>query len=316
MVVQQPYERSSVITNSIYIIGADPTTMGLPADGSGTQGVVLDAGTGLPLEVLCGTSDGGAIGCETGANAIYLGTSTPLLVGDLRNAVVVTPTGISPVGNGAELLSYQESAISSFSTDPKSPYGISAGSLLSRLHVVHWYLRQDDPTAPPRLYRSLPVLAPAGTAFACTAGAAPFQDETTGNNAVVGQEMGAGPIQSLQIRYVLDVYNTNQFSQYQMATAINPCDTADVANNVVPQAVSKLREVRIQVVALSDQPDLATNLKTLQVGYATPSFEGSLWAPDGGSLTDAGQANTAGDPYPRRAFTVRVVPRAIQGVHQ
>ena len=149
---------------------------------------------------------------------------------------------------------------------------------------------------------------------------------------MVGIEMGAGPIQSLQFRYVLDPNETNQFSKYQMATSINSCNSADVVqsasngsatevgndssvgNNIVPQAVSKLREVRVQVVSLSTQPDLATNLSTLQIGYVTPPFESSLWTPDGGSLTDAGpSATTLSDPYPRRAFNVRVVPRAIQG---
>jgi hypothetical protein len=235
-------------------------------------------------------------------------------VGDLRNAAVVSPSNIKSVGTlGAELITFAEQGVSGFTTDPKSNYGIPVGAVLSRLRVVHWYLRQDFPTAPPRLYRSTPVLASTSN-FSCATGGSLFQDETTGNPAVVGVEMGSGPMQSMQIRYVLDPNDTNQFSQFQMATAIGPCDSADIANNVVPQAVSKLREVRIQVVSLSDQPDLTTNLANQQIGYTTPPFEGSLWTPDGGSLTDAGPNNlTLSDPYPRRAFNIRVVPRAIQG---
>ncbi len=311
MVVQQPYQRSTLITNSIFIVSADSSSLGLPYDGSGLQGGVTDAGVGTPMEILCVLSDGGAAGCETTSSAIYLGANIPLLVGDLRNAVVLTPTALRSSGNaGAEMLTYKEASV--ISLDPKAPYTVPAGALLSRLRVVHWYLRQDDPSAPPRLYRSKPVLA-STTSFSCNAGGSLFQDETTGNTAVVGQDMGAGPVQSLQFRYVLDVNNQGP-SGYQMANSIGPCDNADISNSVVPQAVSKLREVRVQVVSLSTQPDLTTSVSsTLKIGYTTPSFEGSLWTPDGGTLTDAGpNALTLSDPYPRRAFNVRVVPRALQ----
>jgi type II secretory pathway pseudopilin PulG len=317
VVVQEPGLRSTLITNSIFIVSAEPTTLGLPADGSGIQGVVLDAGlTGVnaPLEVACSRSDGGTAACETTADAILLTATSPLLIGDLRNASIITPTAIHASGNaGAELINYKEAG--AISIDPKANYAIYAHAMLSRLRVVHWYLKQTDPTAPPRLYRSKPILTT--NLFNCSSGGWPFVDETTvANSPVVGVDMGAGPVQSLQIRYVLDPTNGTSptpFQTYQMSSAINPCDAADIVSNVVPQAVSKLREVRVQVVSIATQPDLTTaGSQKLLIGYTTPQFEGSLWTPDGGSLTDAGTSTALTDPYPRRAFTVRVVPRAVQ----
>jgi uncharacterized membrane protein YgcG len=210
--------------------------------------------------------------------------------------------------------------------DPKTPYSDWGGAVLSRLRVVHWYLRQDDPNAPPRLYRSRPVMGSKGVSNATVTAYGDFLDETTVSGGVVGQEMGAGPIQSLQIRYVLDANNTNQFSQFQMVNHISPLGTADVSNSTIPQAVSMLREVRVQVVSLSSQPDLATDLKQLQIGFTTPSFEGTsaTAGPAGGSGGGSGGGSAGGsgggggatiptDPYPRRAFSVRVTPRALQG---
>jgi len=326
--VTQPNQTSSIVTNSIFILSAEASTVGMPADTTavpGIQGeVVAVTGASPPLlQVACAQLNGSLVNCDGSASPIIIGSS-PLLIGDLRHAAVVTPTLVTSGASGTELVTTQEAQSGGLpQVDPKSPYGIPSGAILSRLRVVHWYLKQTDPSAPPRLYRSTPVLGAKGSSSANLATLGAFSDETTDPvNGVQGKEMGAGPIQSLQIRYILDPYATNQFSQFQIANSISPVGTADIASNIVPQAVSTLREVRIEIVSLADQPDLATNLGQLQIGYTTPGFEGT--SPTAGTGGGAGGGSGGGsgggtaavvptDPYPRRAFTVRVTPRALQG---
>ena len=60
-------------------------------------------------------------------------------------------------------------------------------------------------------------------------------------------------------------------------------------------------QVRLQVVARTTVPDVdqATRMRNL---YSTPGFEGTS------------PSSTTQDAYPRRAFTVSVAPRSLQGV--
>jgi hypothetical protein len=282
----------TITSNSLYIISNDPTTVGTAIDATGMQGVVTAASKNTPLQILCASSSGAAVDCANG----LLKTLTPLLVGDFRDSVYLTPTALgAPSGTPAtQQLTYAEQNGAAYAPSPKAPFGFVPGALLTRARVVHWYLWQPSPSDPPQLRRSYPVLTGSALGTACAAGDAPFLDETNdaSGSSPAGKDMGGGAIESLQIRFLVDPLGTDNPPQFTMLSSISVCDTS------VP---ATLREVRLQVVARTANPDVDQSSKTVKL-YSTPGFEG---VSPSASTTDG---------YPRRAFTVGVVPRNMQGV--
>jgi prepilin-type N-terminal cleavage/methylation domain-containing protein len=305
----------TLVTNSLYILGTETATIGrsssavelvgtVSADsptGTGTSGITLYCAdsTGTPRDCATapqpGVSPGGPL---AGA------TFPPLLIGDFRNAALVTPTALTSLTGSPprQTLTFKEQTTASFAPDPKFPIGFTRGANVSRARVSHWYLRQATAGAPPVLVRSHPTLSTAAISNQCLAGDNPFLDETNTSGGAVGTDVGGGPILSLQFRFLTDPNNSDDPAQYQMVNQIGTCDFVPVA---------QLREVRIQVVSVAKNPDKALDATTRIARYHTPAFEGVASAPawNGTGTCPAG----ACDPYPRRALTERVVPRNIQG---
>ena len=65
------------------------------------------------------------------------------------------------------------------------------------------------------------------------------------------------------------------------------------------------RDVRAQALARVHDLDLQGATPKQQVTYATPGYEGTTPTPGTGGVTQ--------DAYPRRAFSLNVVPRNLQG---
>jgi prepilin-type N-terminal cleavage/methylation domain-containing protein len=282
----------TITSNSLFIVTGDPSTVGTPADASGMQGVVVTASQNAPLTIVCVDASGASVDCATG----LLKTLSPLLVGDFRDAVYLTPTVLgAPQGTPAtQQLTYAEQAGTAYAPNPKAPFGFVPGAILTRIRVVHWYLWQPSATERPQLRRSFPTLTTTALNAACANGDLPFLDETNdgSGNSPVGADMSGGAIESLQIRFMTDPSNTDDPAQFTQINSIGVCDVA------VP---TTLREVRLQVVARTTVPDVdqATRMRKL---YSTPGFEGTS------------PSSTTQDAYPRRAFTVSVAPRSLQGV--
>jgi hypothetical protein len=136
--------------------------------------------------------------------------------------------------------------------------------------------------------------------------------------------MGAGPIQNMQIRYV--IANTSGVSPITPSYVVSdPTCAGNSSVNGTQDDPSKweminyitafqcqvppmLREVRVQLVSVATVPDKATDARVIQTGYTTPTFEGVSPVQALGKPTF--------DPYPRRAFTTRVTPRSLQGGRQ
>jgi type II secretory pathway pseudopilin PulG len=298
----EPTGARTLVTNSIFIVSSDPATVGIPADGSGMQGVVLNATIGSPLVVGCFNSAGASVSCGGSSGLIGSGAPyPPLIVGDFRSAVYLRPTNYQLIGSTGTL-QYAEQSFNAFSPDPKAPFGFAPGATMSHAWVAHWYLRQDDANAPPRLYRSHPILNPAQ--LTCSQQTStpiyPFQDYVSGltGTDTMGVEMGAGPVESLQVRYVVDDQATDDPQKFDMVNYISSCDGYRMA---------QLREVRIQLVAIATLPDRTTSGSRVAVNYSTPAFEGV-------SATSTGTSSSSTDAYPRRAYVTRTVPRALQGI--
>ena len=282
----------TITSNSLFIVTSDSSTVGIPADATGMQGVVVAASQNAPLTIVCSDATGATVDCSNG----LLKTLNPLVVGDFRDAVYLTPTALGGLQNTppTQQLTYAEQASNAYSPSPKAPFGFVPGANLKRARVVHWYLWQPTAADTPQLRRSYPVLTGTALGNACANGDTPFLDETNdlSGNSPVGADMGGGAIESLQVRYVVDAAGTDDPTQFTMLSTIGVCDLT------VP---ATLREVRLQVVARTANPDVHQSSNSIN-NYTTPGFEGV-----------SPSANTA-DAYPRRAFTVGVVPRNLQGV--
>ena len=282
----------TIISNSLFMITTDPTAVGIPADATGMQGLVVEASQGTPLKIVCSDGTGASVDCGNG----LLKTLTPLLVGDFRDAVYMTPTVLGAPQNTppTQQLTYAEMASNAYSPSPKAPFGFAPGAKLIRARVVHWYLWQPTASDPPQLRRSYPVLTSSVLGSACASNDKPFLDETndSSGNSPAGKDMGGGAIESLQVRFLVDAGGTDDPTRFTMLNTIGICDTA------VP---ATLREVRLQVVARTANPDVDQVSKNRNL-YSTPGFEG------------VSPSATTMDAYPRRAFTVGVVPRNLQGI--
>ncbi len=308
---------STMQSNSVFIISGQPATGVLSGDGAGMVGAVVQATLGPPATVF--------VSCFRGTTAISVDCSDvsalsnfgeytlinpagvgfqPLLIGDFRNAVYVRPIGLTspvapvapPVLDPRQQLTFTEQSMPSFSPDPRAPTGFAAGAVLQRARVLHYYLWPSSDGTYYELRRSQPILADVGGTLPCRNTDAPFLDETNAAGPA-GVPIGSGPISSLQIRYVADpgaAQTANKFS----IIPVGPCDGA---------AMPTLREIRVQVVARSLSPDKTTD-GTLRMQYSTPAFETSLYP--GAVPTNPAYV----DPYPRRTFSITVVPRNLQGV--
>jgi hypothetical protein len=266
--------------------------VGIPADATGMQAVVVAAGLNTALTVVCANAAGTAVDCSTG----LLNTLKPLLVGDFRDAVYLTPTLLNAPQNTppTQQLDYAEKASNAYSPSPKAPFGFVPGATLARARVVHWYLWQPSAGATPQLRRSYPVLTGSALAAACAGGDVPFLDETNdaSGNSPKGNDMSGGAIESLQIRFMVDAGGTDDSTTFTQLNSIGVCDTS------VPATV---REVRLQVVSRTSTPDYDQAARKRTV-YAAPGFEGTS------------PSDSTKDGYPRRAFTISVAPRSLQGV--
>lgn len=291
---------NSFTTRSVYILGAEPGTVGLSGAGEGIEGVVTDTTT---ASVACYATTSGAVtatdcaASSVGADGVDHsllvpngpGQYQPLVLHDHQRASIIVPTSVGSFSGSPQLIQYLGmSGPIQPNPNPTAPFGFAQGFQVSRLRAVHWYLKQDRPDALPRLYRSRPTLTKA--ASTTCPGPDMFVDETNDPaSGVKGVEVGAGPIESLQLRYVLDLVDQNDPTRYSMTDVIDPC-----ASNVAA-TIRQLREVRVQMVAIASAPVKDTNGR-LQARFTTPTFEGST-------------APAKADAYPRRAYVTRVAPR-------
>src|SRR5947208_2306927 len=124
--------------------------------GNGTMGVVTAASTGTPLTVVCYDRTGASVDCK---DTLIPAALPPLIVGDFRNAVFLSPTNLqAPAGvPPTQQLDYAEKASNAYAPDPKAPFGFLPGANLLRARVTHWYLRQASATDTPQLVRSFPA---------------------------------------------------------------------------------------------------------------------------------------------------------------
>ncbi|MBS2023363.1 MAG: prepilin-type N-terminal cleavage/methylation domain-containing protein [Deltaproteobacteria bacterium] len=281
---------------SLYILGAEPPTLGITGTGDGMVGAITDPSN---AKLRCTTYAGVQYNCEksmVGADGYehsvaYAPTGSPatfpyLLVHDQQRASLVTPTGLSgPDGNGVQTLTFKEAG-SLISPDPAAPFGFAQGFQVAKARVVHWYLLQTDPAAPPRLFRSRPTLVDQSGSCAL-----PFLDETS-TGTVKGTEMGAGPIEDMEIRFIFDSNLTDDPTQFVRTDNIDPCD---------PNAMTlmrQLREIRIQLVSIGTSKMTNLSQSGTVARFTTPGFDGS-------------SASTSTDAYPRRAFVTRIAPRNV-----
>jgi prepilin-type N-terminal cleavage/methylation domain-containing protein len=336
-----------VVTNSVYIISSEPGA-GVPSsDGTGMQGSVVSNNIDLSkgINVKCTNQLGVQVDCTDfntfKLNAIMAGkdglpalakadNDAALLVGDYVNAVYLRPTKIGSVAgsgaNGQQAIEFKEMKIANaYSPDPKAPFGFAQGASIGKARVTHWYVKQVSP-GNWQLMRSHPVLDDTwvpptpGNAAACAR--SPFVDETSSAALAAlcdgssggtppewcGTMVGSGPVENLQIRYIVDDNITDNAQGFNMwgdssglrgnGYHVGMCDV--LSSGVPVQKV--LREVRLSVVARSLMPDHATNGTTHVKRYGLASWEGI--GPTGGAL----------DEYPRRSFEARIVPRNLQGI--
>jgi prepilin-type N-terminal cleavage/methylation domain-containing protein len=309
-----------VVTNSIFIVSTEPGAGSPSSDGTGMLGSVvssaLSSTTGI--QVQCTNQRGTQIDCGDStykSNTILPEQSDkshlPLIVGDYVNAVYLRPTTVSAFAGTTtpQQVQFTEMGVkNAYSPDPKAPFGFARGASIGKARITHWYVKEVSP-GDWQLVRSKPVLDDNWTLSGSVCNpASPFIDETNSTTGPAGTVVGSGPVENLQIRYVVDdaitdnpasfhVWGdgTNGGSNYQLGS----CDI--LAGNGTPlQKV--LREVRISVVARSRAPDHATNGVNHVKRYGLASWEGV--GPSGGAL----------DEYPRRSFEARIVPRNLQGI--
>ena len=298
---------TSIVTNSIFIISGQPTTGVLSADGNGMVGTVTDAAVGSTLTVACSNGVGANVDCQDpsfvtpGGDDFRVlvpqagGTFKPLIVGDFRNGVFLRPISLtSPSGTPpTQTMDFTERTANAFSPDPRAPFGFAPGAALQLARVVHYYLWPSADGTRYELRRSNPILANNAGNGACDATDTPFIDETNSSTGPVGSVIGSGPVESLQIRFVTDSNATDDPTQFVLGP-VGVCNTA-----VMPY----LREIRLQVVARSMVSDRDTGQGDKVANYSTPGFEGTTTS-----------VPAARDAFPRRTFTINVVPRNLQGV--
>jgi prepilin-type N-terminal cleavage/methylation domain-containing protein len=292
--------------SSIYIIGADPATIGPSVTGDGILGVISDP---TKASILCTTATIPAATVDCAASAIGsdgvdhrlvvsngAASFAPLLLHDHQRASIILPTSIdgftsttAPTPPVPQNMNFSGSTGSvQPSPNPAAPFGFAQGFQVSRLRVVHWYLKQVT-GQPPRLYRSRPVMTTASDP--ATGCATPFVDEDSDKTlGVAGTEIAAGPIEALQFSFVFDPLDLNDPTQFVSQSTINPCTTS-------PAMMRQLREVRVQMVAIAPSALKDKNGAPVQQ-FTTPTFEGVASSP----LKDA---------FPRRTYTTRVAPRNI-----
>jgi prepilin-type N-terminal cleavage/methylation domain-containing protein len=326
-----------VVTNSIFIISSEPGA-GVPSsDGAGMQGSVvsktLDPFKGI--QVQCTNQLGTPVDCtspsfkdDTIVHGLWGDPNNPgdnaLLVGDYANAVYLRPTKIGASTAGAQPLEFREMGIANgFSTDPKAPFGFAQGASLGKARVTHWYLKQVSP-GDWELMRSHPILDDNWAGCGSGSGS-PFIDETNSANGPAGTVVGSGPIENLQLRFIVDAGSFDDPQKFVMWGLNGKTWYFDIAGDTVlkPQVTSsgsgyhmgvcdmlpdgtyasrQVREVRASIVARSVAPDHATNGARHVKRYGLASWEGV--GPSGGAL----------DEYPRRTFEARIVPRNLQGI--
>jgi prepilin-type N-terminal cleavage/methylation domain-containing protein len=290
----------TIITNSIFIIAADSRYTGVDVTNAnqrqsvGMLGVVTAASANAPLTIICADATGASVDCKN--DLIPNPQLPPLIVGDFRNAAYVVPTSLQAPGGfpATQQLAFLSS--NNFSPNPKAPFGFDIGSTIQRARVTHWYLRQTPATAAPQLVRSFPTLTATGMNAACSQTDLPFLDETNSVTGPAGTVMGTMPVESLQIRFMTDPTLSDNPALFTMINTIGVCDTG------VP---ATLREVRLQIVSRTTNVDLQGATTKQRVLYATPGYEGTTPTPGAGGVTN--------DSYPRRAFSLAVVPRNLQG---
>lgn len=308
-----------VVTNSVFVISSEPGAGSPSSDGTGMQGSVVSSGvdTVNGIQIECTNQLGVEVDCtdatfksNTILPALPGGGYAPLLVGDYVNAVYMRPTAVGSVSGGAQQLKFTEMTVpGAYSPDPKAPFGFAKGASIGKARVTHWYVKEVSP-GDWELMRSHPKLDDKWSLSggSCST-ASPFIDETnsTDPDAPKGTIIGSGPVENLQIRFVVDdgisdnpanfhVWGdgTNGGTNYHLGN----CDA--LAAGLAVQKV--LREVRISVVARSLVSDRATDGTTHVKRYGLAAWEGV--SPTGGAL----------DEYPRRSFEVRIVPRNLQGI--
>lgn len=290
---------------SIFIVGAEPATTGLNGAGDGVVAVITGPSD---AKVRCTVVTGGAA-VDKDCKASIVGATDllehaillpdpnggsgfwPLLVHDHQRASYISPTNVTGSEPGQQL-QFAESASPAISPDPSAPFGFAQGFQVSRARVVHWYLSQPDKTKPPRLFRSRPVLT--ASTSGCP-GVNPFVDNSIDSSSPVkGVDMGGGPIESLQFRFIFDPSGQDDPTKYEAVDNIDPCMADPTAR------MRQLREVRIQMVAISSTPAKDTSGGQAGVArFTTPTFEGVT-------------VGSGKDKYPRRAFVTRVAPRNLQ----
>jgi len=301
----------SYTVTSVFILGAEPATVGFGTTGDGIEGVVTDP---TQVKVLCYTSPQAAtlpntqvdcaassVGSDGVEHGLLLGSASnfaPILVHDHQRAAVLLPVSVSGfAGAGSsQLIDFSgSSGAVKPNPSPTAPFGFAQGFQVSRLRAVHWYLKQTAGQSP-RLYRSHPTLT---TATDLPTGCQnPFLDESNTVGGVKGVEISTGPVESLQARFIFDFALANDPTQFTMSTstpAIDPC------SSTILDTMRQLREVRLQMVAIATNP-LKDNNGNIAKRFSTPAFEGS-----GGSTTL--------DGYPRRAYVTRVAPRNFVPYH-
>ena len=296
---------TTIATNSIFIISGQPTTGVLSSDGSGMVGTVTGAGVSTTLTIACSNGVGTAVDC-TDTSFVTAGDDyrvlvpitggfQPLIIGDFRNAVYLRPTTVTSLTGTppVQTMDFVERTANAFSPDPRAPFGFAPGASLQRARVLHYYLWPSADGTYYELKRSSPVLSSNAGNRACDGTDTPFVDETNTANGVKGVVIGSGPIHSLQIRYVTDASASDDPTQFQLSQ-LGVCSTA---------LMPFLREIRLQVVARSLAADKNITDSAKRATYSTPGFEGTSTANP-----------AAGDAYPRRTFSISVVPRNLQGV--
>ena len=313
----------SLITNSVFIIMADPNSISIPVyspvagnantfESLGEIGTVVPPVTqGIPLTIRCmDVTESRTVDCANPsinvptASVLIPATLPPLLVGDRYNALYITPTALSaPAGSSPQTqqLTYAEELCTigtgcGFSTNPDAPFGIPYSSRIMRARVVHWYLKQTAAGQPPRLVRSYPTLTSLALTLPLSPTAIPFLDETNGGTAV-GVDLGGGPVENLQITYVMDSTGVGNPAAYTTTSSINVS---------TPSIPASIRSVRVAVEGITTLADGMTNKPEQQRQiYSSPTFEGV-------GPTTGGLPSTTTDAYPRRQFTMNVVPRSLQ----
>ena len=330
---------AQIASASVFVITAEPSSLGVAADGTGMQGVVTSVKKNLPIQILCSTATGTVVQCDDAsygdATLVNSGASTPIIVSDdFHWAVMITPSGAlfnNPDGGGMpneKLLSFVEQGAGSFEPDNKAPFGFGHAAHLLKARVTHWYLRQDADGGTVNLVRSRPDLRStaltAATDGGCDSTQSPFIDETNGGTAV-GVSLGSGPVQGFRLRYMIGAIDGSEKPAEWVPSGWDAFhnDGGTVSYNQIERPISscdmalgeQLREVRVAVVAQASRPDPDRLASAGQ--YLVPLIDGVpiAFTNDGGGNTPLSPADVTrlSDAYVLRTYQARVVPRNAYG---